>query len=63
MNEDGPRCPTCGTELGFRDDVFVGAGGDHVIGCTRCIEIHNAHEWYGEIKEDKEARAHWRHAG
>jgi uncharacterized Zn finger protein len=42
---EGIRCPACGEELGFMDEVFVAENTDTVAGCGQCLRRHNAVEW------------------
>lgn len=41
-------CPECGEQLGSLDSVFVFEGSESVVGCSICLNICNAQEWFDE---------------
>lgn len=49
-------CHECGQELGWLDEVFTLGQGDHVAGCSRCLNRHNALEWALGVEA---AREYW----
>lgn len=44
-------CPECGEQLGSFEDVFIFGESNSVVGCSICLEVHNAQEWFDEIEE------------
>lgn len=45
-------CPECGEQLGSLDDVFVFEGSGSVMGCSICLQICNAQEWFDEVESE-----------
>lgn len=56
------RCPECGAELNYLDELYAIGNGDTVAGCTQCLHPHNAAEWFGEQEEryKEQAENYWR---
>lgn len=40
------RCPVCGQQLGWRDEVYTVGLGDTVAGCSRCLHGREAMGWF-----------------
>lgn len=46
-DEDIFKCPCCGIELGYTEDLFIDKSGD-VVGCEYCIKRKEAGEILSE---------------
>ncbi len=46
------KCPECGAELGHRDKIYTGHNTDTVFGCSICLDVHCALEWFADHPDE-----------